>query len=142
MCAYKAIKVNGKKIDEHRYIMEQYLGRKLEKDEVVHHKDGNKRNNNIENLELTTRSKHSREHQLERTITEETKQKLSVALMNRPNLSCRKFSDADVLYIKEHYIPKDKEFGCRALARKFGVSHSIISDLINERTYKSMENVV
>jgi glutamine synthetase type III len=35
MSNYKAIKVNGKKMDEHRYIMEQYLGRQLARDEVV-----------------------------------------------------------------------------------------------------------
>ena len=44
--------------------MEQYLGRKLTRDEVVHHKDGNKANNDIENLELTSLSEHTRQHQL------------------------------------------------------------------------------
>lgn len=46
---YKAIRRNGKKYDEHRYIMEQYLGRKLEQDEVVHHVNEDKTDNRIEN---------------------------------------------------------------------------------------------
>jgi hypothetical protein len=37
---------------EHRYVMEQYLGADLTEGESVHHKDGNKKNNDLSNLEL------------------------------------------------------------------------------------------
>lgn len=40
---------------EHRYVMQQHLGRPLTKNENVHHIDGNRENNAIENLELWTR---------------------------------------------------------------------------------------
>ena len=39
-------------IFEHRYVMEKYLGRYLTKKEVVHHIDGNPKNNDISNLKL------------------------------------------------------------------------------------------
>lgn len=53
------------KIYQHRKVMEQYLGRKLLSEEIVHHIDGNKLNNDISNLELTNRSKHIDMHREE-----------------------------------------------------------------------------
>ena len=60
---YKILYVNGNKsIKEHIKIMENAIGRKLEKDEVVHHINSNIGDNRIENLALMTRSEHSRLH--------------------------------------------------------------------------------
>ncbi len=47
---------------EHRYLMEQHLGRPLRDDEIVHHKDHNKLNNDISNLEIMDLATHSRYH--------------------------------------------------------------------------------
>lgn len=48
---------------EHRYVMAEHLGRPLEPHEIVHHKDRNRQNNAIENLELiASNSEHMREH--------------------------------------------------------------------------------
>jgi hypothetical protein len=44
---------------EHRAIFENSIGRILLADEVIHHKNKNKKDNDIENLELTTNVEHS-----------------------------------------------------------------------------------
>ena len=59
---YKAIRANGEKIDEHRHIMQEHLGRKLESNECVHHVNGDPRDNRIENLEIISRSEHAKLH--------------------------------------------------------------------------------
>ena len=50
-------------IKKHRIIMERHIGRLLSRDEVVHHIDGNKRNNSIDNLMLfKDRNEHKKFH--------------------------------------------------------------------------------
>ena len=47
---------------EHRIIMENLLGRKLSSNEIIHHIDHNKLNNDITNLQIMSREEHSRLH--------------------------------------------------------------------------------
>ncbi len=50
---------------EHRVVVEEFLGRKLTKEETVHHIDGDKLNNKIENLHILNNAEHRKiEHEL------------------------------------------------------------------------------
>jgi hypothetical protein len=57
---YVVITVNGKQVREHRHVVEQHLGRKLEPHEHVHHINGNPIDNRIENLQVLTNSEHQK----------------------------------------------------------------------------------
>lgn len=131
MTEYKAIKVNGVKYDEHRFLMEQYLGRKLTFNEVVHHINGDKSDNRMENLELRQRSEHTSEHMTGHVVTEATRKILAEKSRGKAN-ACRKFSAEQVHEIRERVAAGE---GVRAIGRAYGVGHAVIQDIVSRKTY-------
>lgn len=71
---YILVGVDGGKYEfEHRLIMERIIGRKLLRTEHVHHINGNKQDNRIENLSLMTKSEHQSLHNKEKPMPRDHK---------------------------------------------------------------------
>lgn len=127
---YKKIVLNGQRIDEHRHIMQQKVGRRLDFNEVVHHKDENKLNNDESNLVIIPRSEHSRLHAKERVYGQDFKDK-----MRRINLEIMvnsKLCESDVKTIKQLLKEGVRQAN---IARMFNVAKNTICDIANNRTW-------
>jgi len=117
---------NKKMIRVHRAVAESFIPNPESK-EMVNHKDGNKINNCINNLEWVTNSENMK-HAYNTGL--KTNDSIKGELSNTSKLR-----DDDIRYIKKNYKPRDPQFGCRALGRKYGVTHNIISGIVNGKRW-------
>ena len=91
----------------------------------INHKDGNKANNCIDNLEWCTCSEnqlHAFKHNLKPQGSNHPKSKLSLD---------------DVKYIRQTYRKGKRGYGVYTIAKQFKVSPSAIRQIVTGRTYKA-----
>lgn len=116
VCVSLGSRRNKKVFKIHKAVAEAFINNPEHKP-FVNHIDGNKLNNNINNLEWVTASENTI-HAYQHGLTE---------AQRGEKCGTHKLTEDDVKYIREHYTPKDKTYGSKILAKKFGVSHSTIS---------------
>jgi hypothetical protein len=106
--------------------MEQHLGRKLARNEVVHYINGNKKDNRIDNLEVVKLSEHSRNHRIGGKMTQQSKLLIAEAQneMNKTMVGRHaKLSIDDVRVIRERLKNGDK---VSDIARDYSVRRQTI----------------
>lgn len=116
---------------EHRYLIERKIGRILKTDESVHHINGNKLDNNIDNLELMSRSEHAVRHATENghhlwthACVDCGKQIITGAVRCR---SCYlKNNSSKKMPSKSELLKLSKTMTNRDIARLFNVSDSAV----------------
>ncbi len=111
----------------HRLVAQTYVPNPEGKP-FVNHIDGNKLNNHVSNLEWCT----SKENILHAHLNG-----LMSPLRGESHQDA-KLTDGDVKWIRANYIGYDREFGTRAMARKFGVNKTAIIDILAGRTWKHL----
>lgn len=117
---------NGKDVTArvHRLVAEAFIPNPDNK-ETVNHKDGNKENNNIDNLEWADRHEqmdHAYKHHLKKP-------------MKGTGNPWAKLSEEQVNAIRAEYVRNSKEHGTVALGKKYGVNNATISLIVRGVSY-------
>lgn len=130
----------NKTIRIHRCVAETFLHKSLDKN-IVNHIDGNKTNNSLNNLEWVDRRenyRHAVDHELiDPDISYYFGMSSSMGLRSGSRNGMAKLNESDVHYIREHYVHKASgKCNRKELAIMFGVSQSLISQIINYSIWK------
>lgn len=117
---YEVFKHEDKLIYRHRYLAIKYIPNPENKC-CVNHKDGDKSNNSLDNLEWVS-SKENVLHAIENNMWDNS-------ILQR-----RKLTAEQVEEIKTKYIPK--KYSMEKLAKEYSVSYQAIRNLLTNKSYQ------
>lgn len=101
---YWRCKIGRKQVLLHRYIMEQHIGRKLARNELVHHINGDRQDNCLENLRVIALGAHTALHSTGTKRSPETCAKISAKAKGRVRSDEAKRKTSESL--REHWRRK------------------------------------
>ncbi|MBQ3373940.1 MAG: HNH endonuclease [Oscillospiraceae bacterium] len=129
---YKTITRDGVRKPAHVVLMEEYLGRPLRGNEVVHHINGEKDDNRLANLQVMDRAEHSRLHASGITPNADTLKKLSLSHKGKPSAN-RKLTREQVQRIAELL---KAGVSARKIAEEYSVSGPSIVSIRDGKSYR------
>ena len=129
---YKGLCINDRHISEHRYVMEQHLGRRLTTRECVHHKNHDKRDNRLENLEVIDVAEHTRMHRTGVPRSEAFKEKMRLEHRGEKS-SLSKLKELQVVEIKRRLMAGET---CASLARLCMVRENAIAHIKTGKNWR------
>ena len=135
---------HGRLIYIHREILEKKIGRKLKRNEVAHHIDGNKLNNVQDNLEVMTRSYHGKHHienKSEVEFNEWCNKIMTTKIINDSQvrgINCKgaKLNEEKVKYIR---IELKNGRSYKELSEVYNVHPFTIEDIDKKRSWKHIK---
>lgn len=124
---YKKLRFrDGSQADEHRWLMSQHAGRRLDRWEFVHHKNEDPRDNRIENLELMTARRHAQLH-LKGKPGHPCSPATKAAVIRAHTGEANKLAKLSVAVVREIHQRRARGESYRALAHEYGVAPSTVS---------------
>ena len=131
---YETKTINGKERPVHILLMEEILGRPLKENEVVHHINGDKRDNRPENLQVLDRGKHTSLHKQGVAVSGASLEKMRAAQSGKQSTQ-RKLTSEQV---RDIAVRLTEGATLIELATEYGISRKSIAAIRDGKTYRDV----